>query len=312
MDELSEILRNQDGVVARWQVHGAGLEPHDLKRMLRRRELAVVHPGVYVDHTGPLTWKQRAWAAVLHAGPDAALTHTSAIRATEGPGRRGTDEREIEVAIDADRRVAPVLGVRVRRLRGFADRLQTNVGPPRIRYDDAVLDVAIDAATRLDAVAVLADACGGRRTTAQRLLRTARDRARLPDRAWLIGVLEDVAGGTCSVLEHAYLDLVERPHGLPQGRRQACRRHGGATTYSDVDYGQLLVELDGRLFHDSTQARDLDLERDLAAALDGVETLRIGYGQVFRSPCTTAATVGAVLQRHGWAGCATRCADCPR
>ncbi|GEP39688.1 hypothetical protein NPS01_33510 [Nocardioides psychrotolerans] len=310
MDKLSELLRDQDGVVARRQALGLGLKQHDLERMLRRRELATVHPGVYVEHTGPLTWKQRAWAAVLHAGPGAALSHTSAIRIAEGPGRRHADDRDIEVAVDADRRVAPADGVRVHRLRGVTDRALTNLSPPRVRYDDAVLDVALDAPTRLDTVAVLADACGGRRTTAQRLLRTARSRSRLTDRTWLIGVLEDVAEGTCSVLEHGYLDRVLRPHGLPEGLRQVRRTHGGTTTYSDVEHDGLVVELDGLLFHDSTHARDLDLGRDLGAAVDGVETLRIGYGQVFRDACATAAAVGAVLQRRGWAGQPTRCADC--
>lgn len=312
MDRLSELLRDQDGVVTRRQVHDAGLEPHDLKRMLRRRELAVVHPGVYVDHTGPLTWLQRAWAAVLHAGPDAALTHGSAIRAAEGPGRRGVDEHEIEVAIGADRHLTAQPGVRVRRLRGLDARVQSNLGPPRVRYDDAVIDVAMDARTRHDAIATLADACGGRRTTAARLLRTARSRPRLADRAWLTSILDDVAEGTCSVLEHGYLDRVERPHGLPEGLRQECRRHAGATTYSDVFYGGLVVELDGRLFHDSVQARDLDLARDLDAAVDGVETLRIGYAQVFRDACATATKVGAVLQRRGWDGEPRRCPCCAR
>ncbi len=310
MDDLSELLRDQDGVLARHQALDLGLKRHDLARMLRRRELAPVHPGVYVEHTGPLTWKQRAWAAVLLTGPDSALTHTSAVRVAEGPGRRGVDERDLEVAVDSDRRIASVAGVRIRRTRGLAERLQANLTPPRIRYDDAVLDVAIDAGARLDTIAVLADACGGRRTTAARLLVTARSRPRLADRAWLEGVLEDVAEGTCSVLEHGYLDRVERPHGLPEGRRQVRRRHAGATTYADVTYDGLVVELDGRLFHDSAETRDLDLRRDLSAAVEGVETLRLGYGQVFRDACTTAVAVGAVLQRRGWDGRPARCPDC--
>lgn len=66
-----------------------GQRRHAIARMVRRRELAVVHPGVYVDHTGTLTWKQRAWAAVLLTWP-AALSHDSAVRAGEGPGHPGS------------------------------------------------------------------------------------------------------------------------------------------------------------------------------------------------------------------------------
>ena len=45
----------------------------DIARMLRRRDLVTVLPGVYVNHTGAQTWEQRAWAAVLYFWP-AALT----------------------------------------------------------------------------------------------------------------------------------------------------------------------------------------------------------------------------------------------
>lgn len=310
MDQISQLLRDQDGVVSRRQLHEAGLTPGDLARMLRRRELARVHPGVYVEHTGPLTWQQRAWAGVLFAWP-AALTHRSAVRAAEGPGRRSGEDRLIEVTVDRQRHLSgDADGVRIRRMRDFEARVQWNLGPPRVRYDDAIIDVAADAPSDLDAVAALADACGSRCTTAARLLRTLAQRPRVPRRTWLENILDDVAQGTCSVLEHGYLDLVERPHGLPTGQRQASHRHHGATVYRDVDYDGVVVELDGRLFHDSAHARDLDLERDLDAAVSGAETIRLGYGQVFERGCSTAARLGLVLQRQGWPGQAQRCAAC--
>ncbi len=309
MDEVAAMLRDQSGVISRQQLLDAGLEPSDLARMLRRRELAAVHRGVFVDHTGALTWLQRAWAAVLYAWP-AALTHDSALRAAEGPGHRDRHERVIQVAVDWRRRIDEPVGTRIRRTRSFEERVQWNLGPPRVRYEDAIIDVAADVPSDLDAVAALADACGAGRTTAARLLRTLGQRQRVRRRTWLEGVLEDVAQGTCSVLEHGYLDLVERPHGLPTGRRQASHRHQGSTVYRDVDYAGLVVELDGRLFHDSAQARDLDLERDLDAAVGGAETIRLGYGQVFERGCATAARLGLVLRRHGWAGQAALCPDC--
>ena len=61
----AELLALQSGVVSRRQLTGLGVEVHDLQRMLRRRELVRVHPGVFVDHTGSLTWLQRAWVGVL-------------------------------------------------------------------------------------------------------------------------------------------------------------------------------------------------------------------------------------------------------
>ena len=88
MDQRTRtLLAEQGGVIARRQLLELGVSSNDLARLVRRRELARVHPGVFCDHTGPLTWHQRAWAAVLFCGRSA-LSHQSAIRAAEGPGRR--------------------------------------------------------------------------------------------------------------------------------------------------------------------------------------------------------------------------------
>jgi hypothetical protein len=57
---LARHLALQAGVISRRQALSAGLEPHDVRRLLRRREWALLHPGVYVDHTGTPSWLQRA------------------------------------------------------------------------------------------------------------------------------------------------------------------------------------------------------------------------------------------------------------
>ncbi|QYJ05681.1 hypothetical protein KUV85_08375 [Nocardioides panacisoli] len=313
--DVAELLASQDGVVARRQVLAAGEDGGDVARRLRRREWVVVHPGVYVDHTGPLTWQQRSWAAVLACWP-AALAGWSAIRAHEGPGPRGGAEGPVEVVVAHRRRIRTPEGVVVRRDRHLDDRVQWNRSPPRMRYDAAVLALAAGAATDMAAVAVLADACGARRTTAARLRRQASATPRLRRRAWLLAVLDDVAEGTCSVLEHAYLRRVERDHGLPRGQRQVPAIAGGRRMMRDVVYAgrspawTQVVELDGRLFHSSAESRDRDLERDLDAALDGADTVRLGYAQVVARPCATAAKIAALLRRRGWEGALRPCADC--
>ena len=72
------------------------------------------HPAVYVNHTGPLTWRQRAWAAVIYAWP-AALAGDSALRLVDGPGRRDRDDDgPIHVAIDRKRSVVPRDGLVLR------------------------------------------------------------------------------------------------------------------------------------------------------------------------------------------------------
>ncbi|HWU21632.1 MAG TPA: type IV toxin-antitoxin system AbiEi family antitoxin domain-containing protein [Nocardioides sp.] len=315
---VSELLRLQDGVISRRQAIASGMTPTDVARFVRRRLWSQVHPGVYVDHTGPPTWHQRAWAAVLACAP-AALDGHSAMRAHEGPGRRGFDEGgPIEVVIDHSRRVRAPNGVVIRRSRRYADAVQSNLTPPRLRYDDAVLDLADRSRDDLAAIGLIADACGSRRTTASRLLAVAHTLPRLRRRRWLESILTDVAEGTCSVLEHGYLTRVERPHGLPRGDRQVMARDSdGRRTFRDVRYSGerprwcQLVELDGRLFHESLAARRRDLNRDLDAAVAGEETVRLGFGQVFADSCRTAYQISRLLQRRGWRGSGHACPSCP-
>lgn len=302
------ILADQCGVIARRQVLSAGLTRHDIARLLRRRIWKVVHPGVYADHTGPLTWHQRAWAAVLFSWP-ATLSHESAMRAAEGPGRRDREEDVIHVAVEGDRHLVTPEGVRLHRSVGFAERSLWNTAPPRVRYEEAALDVAAEAPTDFAALGVLAEACQWRRTTAGRMLDSLARRTRIRRRTWLASVLADVAQGACSVLEHGYLNRVERTHGLPRADRQ---RRVGATlgvTYRDAEYDDLVLELDGRMFHDSTSQRDLDMDRDLDAAVDRRVTIRLSYGQVFARPCRTAARIGVLLQQRGWTGQPRPCGD---
>ena len=304
-------LRDQAGVVSRQQVLRAGLRPDELARLVRLRELAPLHRGVYVDHTGEPTWIQRAWGAVLVCGRSA-LSHDSALRAAEGPGCR-RPERPVEVVVDHGRRIDAPRGIRVHRSRHLEERVQWNLGPPRVRYDEAVVDVACRVPADLDALGEVAKAVQGRRTTAARLRQVVDSRVWLPRRGWLTGVLDDVAAGACSVLEHGYLHRVERAHGLRRARRQVRDRVGAGTVYRDVEYlGELVVELDGRLFHDSTQQRDRDLDRDLdTAAFHDKRTVRVGYGQVFDRPCWTAERIELLLRRVGWRGRAQPCGpDC--
>lgn len=295
---LDSLLTHQAGVISRAQALEVGVAPHDLARLVRRRELARLHPGVFVAHTGEPTWLQWAWGGVLGCWP-AALAAESAIRAVEGPGDR-RDDQPVHVVVDHRRTVVGPPGVRVARSRAFAEHVQWNTGPPRTRYEEAVLDVALRSTSELASVAVLAGAVQGRRTTARRLRSRLDARARAPRRGFIAGVLDDVAAGTCSVLEHGYLTRIERPHGLRGARRQVRTRTVGGTCYRDVEYDTgLIVELDGRLFHDSARQRDADLDRDLVSAAGGQRTVRLSWGQVFERSCWTAARLARLLEPGG-------------
>lgn len=303
---LHVLLRyRQDGVVSRAQLLELGYREHDVRRMLRRREIAVAHPGVYVAHTGPLTWPQREWAAVL--ATDGVLSHESAL-----PGaRRGP---VVHVAIDVRRTVHRLPGVRIHRVAGLAERIQARACPPRIRPAEAAVDVAGAARDDMSAFTVLAEALHSRQVSTAEIRQAVFGRARLRRRRLLMDLLSDLETGACSVLERAYLHDVVRAHGLPQGRLQAPGVVEGRSVFRDqrlAAFG-LYVELDGRAFHDNPRARDRDLRRDLAAAVDDdSRTVRLGYGQVLGTPCATARDLARLLARLGWAGWATACPRCP-
>lgn len=192
------------------------------------------------------------------------------------------------------------------------ERVLWNLGPPRMRYEEAALDVAASAASDFGALGELSRAIQSRRTSAARLAQVLDSRSRIARRAWLSAVLEDVATGVCSVLEHGYLTKVERPHGLSGSRRQVRDRMGAGVVYRDVVYeGGAVVELDGRVFHDTTDQRDRDFQRDLEAAALGRRTIRLSYGQVVDRPCMTAGLVATFLGRRV-ARCGPDCAALQR
>jgi len=310
---VTRTLRDQAGVIARGHAIEAGLTKSDIDRLVRRREWVRLLPGVYVDHTGEPTWLQRAWGGVLYYAP-AGLAASSALRATAGPGWRPHDDAgPVWVAVASGRNVTERVGYRIRYLAAFDKQVLSHTHPPRMRFEEACLDLVAITRSELDRIQLLAGACQSRRTTAHRLLSALARRSRMPDRRWLEAVLRDIADGTCSVLEHGYLTKVERPHGLPRARRQNPARGSNGRVYRDVTYERYdqHVELDGALFHDSPTARDTDLERDLDAALACQASVRLGWGQVFGRPCRTAAKVGTLLAYRGWSGTVRACGpDC--
>jgi hypothetical protein len=307
---LADLLLRQDGCVSRRQVLAAGMSDNDIERMLRRREWACTHPGVYVDHTGPLTDGQRRWAAVLRYWP-AALYGESALEAygVAPPRRPGepSGPGPVHVAVAHPRKAAAVDGVRVHRVVDLQDRVAWHLAPPRLQLEEAVLAACAAAPTPAQALGIAADACGRRRTTAQRIL-AALGARRLTHGAYLRRVLLDVASGAHSVLEHGYLRL-ERRHGLPVAVRQRRENTPRGGVYRDAEYLAfgVVVELDGRIGHEWSTDRWADLDRDLDTGADGRVTVRLGWRQVEETGCRTAHRLAQLLRARGWSGAPKRC-----
>lgn len=280
LGHADRLLWAQDGVISRRQVLEAGGSDFDIARMLRRRELTDVHRGVYVSHSGQLTLRQRHWAAVLAYWP-AALTHASAL-----PDPPTT---VVHIGVGPGRNRRPLPRTVLHRMPDFELRADMDRSPPAIRLEHALIDVVGGELRVKDvaaAFAVLARVCATRRTSPQRILQVLATRQRVCGRGTLEVMLADLRDGACSVLERGYLHRVERAHGLPKGERQNRSTATGRLTYQDVHYRaqRVVVELDGRAFHDAPEDRDRDALRDL--------------------------TELSLLRRRGWRGFPRTCPSC--
>lgn len=307
---IEQEMQSQGGVISRRQVIDLGGSDNLIEQMVRRRLWKAIHPGVYVDHTGIPTDEQQRMAAVLHAWP-AVLAAESALMAHRV---RNVSSDLVTVAVSEHRRVQSRESMRVVRMARLDDRTLSGLTPPRLRLEDAVLQVASNhwsAGGEANAVALLSDVCQQRRTTPQRLLARLEDHPCLRGRRFLGEVLHDVTSGTYSLLEHRYLTRVERPHGLPRGQRQSGFRTGDRVGFRDVHYQEqrTILELDGRLGHEWASDQWADLERDLNSAAEDQQTTRVGWGAV-AAPCRLAPIVGRLLQTRGWDGSPHPCPRC--
>ena len=191
--------RARTRVVSRQQLLRSGCRPHDLERLLRRRDLTRLLPGVFVDHdrqpdmaaaslvrravsTSPRPW----WARRRCVLPS--------VQHQAGETRRGCSSAWTRTG--TSRRLPGSSSYECSR---FADRVLWNTSPPRQRTEDAHLDLAGSSRDELSAVQVLCR-CGPRapynarptdrcsvRTPPTGASRLARGGARRPVRGNLLG-----------------------------------------------------------------------------------------------------------------------------
>ena len=301
-DACRELLSQQEGVISRVQALAAGVSPSLLQSKVRCGRWQPLHQGVYAAFSGEPARPAALWAALLRAGRDATLSHSTAAeldRLLPAPGGHPA----IHICVPGDRRVTEIRGTVLHRRNDIGLIRHPARLPPRTRIEETVLDLAGCAATLDDALGWLARACGSRLTTGAQLEVALARRPRARWRGELARALADSGAGSHSLLELRYVRDVERPHGLPRGQRQVKTRRGQRTEYRDVLYEQfgVGVETDGAVAH-PVQARWRDRQRDNAAMATGIITLRYGWADITQRPCAVAAQVAAVLRSRGWTG----------
>jgi hypothetical protein len=302
-------------VVSRTQLLALGLTSGAVAARLDSRRWAGLHPGVYATFTGPVPSLARAWAAMLAAGDGAVLGGRTALWLW---GVLDVPEPVTTVCLPERRRVVTPSGTRVVRRRGLAGLVHPVALPPRLRLEEALLDVADEAVGEGEVVDLVLRATSSQRTTAARVRKALGRRRQHRHRALLRELLDEAAEGVQSALELRYRRGVERAHGLPRAERNAVEPVTGRTgarrnRYRDVRYRRwrVVVELDGLEAHPAWRRRH-DRARDNSATVEGDQVLVYGWYETVAERCLVAVEVIRLLWRQGWRGTPHPCGEgCP-
>ena len=147
----------------------AGFTAKTIDWRLRSGSWRRLHLGVYATFTGTPSREGRLWAAVLAAGPGAALSHETAA---ELHGLLDRPARHIHLSVPARRepgRNQKIRGVIIHRSRCLVPEWQPPWQLPRTGVEDTVLDLIASARTFDDAYGWISIAIGRRRTTPELL-----------------------------------------------------------------------------------------------------------------------------------------------
>jgi very-short-patch-repair endonuclease len=295
----------QDGVLARRQALRGGLTEDQWQWRLDSSRWQPLLPGVVVTHTGPVTPRQQCWAAVLVAGRGACLSGDAALSTS---GMPLGELSAIHVAVPEDRLVvarvlAPVegRGVRVvpRRVTRLSDLRHPARQPPGVRVPAAVLHAAAWAVSDRAAEWRVAAAVQQRRVTVPDLRQALAAMPRLPRRALVNAVLDDVEHGAHAASELDFLRFLRRWH-LP--RPDALQRpvRLGSLRYLDAwwERQRVAAELDGAHHRDVAQwEHDVLRANDVLVAgrRSGTVLLRFTTGNLRHDGARVAAQLASAL-----------------
>jgi very-short-patch-repair endonuclease len=268
-----------------------------IRHRLAAGRLHLLHRGVYaVGH--PKVRQEGIWiAGVLAAGKGAVLSHRSAAALWALPVPSLT---AVEVTAPTGR--SPGRGILAHEGTLPSDEVTEHTRIPVTTVPRTVLDLAAVVPSH-----VLARAF--REGQVQRSV-TANDLAALLDRHpgrrgnnALRAVLTETrfgTGVTRSELEAAFTRFLRR-HSLPEPRRNVAMRAGALPLEADCVWGdaRVIVELDGRAFHDTGAAFEQDRARDRALAAHGWTVVRVTWRQLRREAPQLARDLRTLLTPAG-------------
>jgi hypothetical protein len=271
------LAARQHGLVSQRQLNELGVSRATVRNQLRARRWAQHTSSVFSTTTGPLTWDQRLWRAVLHAGPSSIL---GGLTAAKVHGLRNWDRDEITVLVANPLSFEPLEGVRFFRTRRALADLRAPSRLPVCRVAPAVLLFAAHEPVHRTAHGAVAAVVQQRLTTVPDLAAWLERLHPLRGARGFRALLGDIGDGAQSLAEVDLRRACRRHHvRLPDGQRPRRDRRG-RRRYTDAEWRlpdgrTLLLEVDGA-FHDDV----------LQAAADRARNRKLTSADRFVVSCT--------------------------
>jgi len=293
---LAELAGRQEGVLHRSQLRAIGWTRHQIDHELDVGRWQRLAPEVLCRTTGPLSYRQRLWLGVLHAGPASALSHhTACIEA----GLVRWPSKQVHVICAKSRGVARLDGfVFHETRRRFRDWIAPDAQPPRLSVEAAALLRAERERSVRVGIGVLAAVVQQRLSTAERLFEVSLTIRKLRHGETLRLALLDISGGAQSFAELDVGRLCRDFELRPPDRQVVRLDRDGRRRYLDcswdLDDGSTVgLEIDGS-FHLTTEHWWKDIRRQRSLMADGVTIVRCSTFELRHDPAIVARDLRAL------------------
>lgn len=299
---LARTAGAQNGVVSLTQLRDLGISRHAAKHRVGAGRLHRVHRGVYAVGHEAIGRHGRLLAAVLACGEGSVISHGTAA-ALWGLCDRMPELVDVTVPCETGRKVD---GIQARRCRYPDDEeMFVHEGVPCTTPSRTLVDLAgvlgaplMRRVVERTAVLKLLDI-----DALDAAIQRAKGRPGMPALRAILIDWRPIAldpPRLRSDFEARVLSLIAE-RDLP---RPKCNQVVSANGYRiEVDFlweeQRLVVEADGRGFHDSRVAFERDRRRDQNLGLAGYRVVRFTWNQVTREPEATARILRRLLASHG-------------
>ena len=250
------IAQAQHGLLSQRQLTELGVSRATVRNHLRARRWSQRTASVYSVTTGPLSWDQQLWRAVLHAGPGSLI---GGLTAAKVHGLRGWDREQITVLVDDSLSFDELDGVRFFRTRRLLAEMRADSRLPLCRLAPAVLLFAAHEPNRRTGHGAVAATVQQRLTTVPELASWLHRFRPLRGAKGFRALLDDLGSGAQSLAEVDLRRACRRFGLAPPDAQRPRRDRSGRRRYTDAEWtlpdGRTLVlEVDGAFHDDVLQA----------------------------------------------------------